>query len=98
MAVLAVSPTTIPAWVVAALMVLVGTGGPLTMPSLPAQLLGNVPVPAHRAGVVGAIALWETDDVDRPEHVTHTEHGGPCPQLRTRAERVLSAHRSTRTA
>ncbi len=54
-------------------MVLVGIGGPLAMPSLAAQLLDDVPVPAHRAGVVGDIALRETDGVDRPEHGTDTE-------------------------
>ncbi|WP_060905044.1 hypothetical protein [Streptomyces scabiei] len=58
---------------VAAPMVLVGIGGPLAMPSLAAQLLDDVPVPAHRAGVVGDIALRETDGVDRPEHGTDTE-------------------------
>ncbi|WP_327348044.1 hypothetical protein [Streptomyces europaeiscabiei] len=51
------------------------------MPSLTAQLLDNVP--AHRTGAVGDIALRETDDVDRPEHVTDTEYGGRRRSTRT---------------
>ncbi|MDX2526320.1 hypothetical protein ACSCB1_36130 [Streptomyces europaeiscabiei] len=65
----------------AALMVIGGIGGPLTMPSLTAQLLDNEP--AHGTGVVGDIALRETADVDRPEHVTDTEYGGRRRSTRT---------------
>lgn len=62
-------------------MVLGGIGGPLTTPSLTAQLLGNVP--AHRTGAIGGMALRETEDVDRSEHVTDTEYGGRRPSTRT---------------
>lgn len=66
---------------VAALMLLGGIGGPLTMPSLTAQLPDNVP--AHRTGLVGDITLRGTDDVDRSEHAIDTEYGGRRRSTRT---------------
>lgn len=62
-------------------MVLGGIGSPLTMASLTARLPDDVP--AQRAGAVGDIALRETGDVDRPEHVTDTEYGGRRRSTRT---------------
>jgi MFS family permease len=53
LAVLGVLPGSAPPWVLAALMVLVGLGGPLVMPTAMAVLLDSVP--AHRAGTVSGV-------------------------------------------
>ncbi|WP_051901353.1 MFS transporter [Streptomyces aureus] len=50
---LALLPTSAPAWAIAALMVLVGLAGPLVMPPVTAVLLNAVP--AHRAGVASGL-------------------------------------------
>jgi MFS family permease len=53
LAVLGLLPGSAPPWVLAALMVLVGLGGPLVMPTAMAVLLDSVP--AHRAGIVSGL-------------------------------------------
>jgi DHA2 family methylenomycin A resistance protein-like MFS transporter len=50
---LAVLPATAPAWVTAALMILVGLGGPTVIPPVIAVLLAAVP--AHRAGTASGV-------------------------------------------
>jgi MFS family permease len=51
--ILAVLPVSSPVWTVAAVMVLVGLAGPLTMPPMMAVLLNSVP--AHRAGTASGV-------------------------------------------
>jgi MFS transporter, DHA2 family, methylenomycin A resistance protein len=51
--ILAVLPSAAPVQVLAAVMILVGLGGPLVMPPLTAVLLNSVP--AHRAGVASGV-------------------------------------------
>ena len=53
LALLALAPASTPVWALAALMVLVGLGGPLVMPPVTAVLLGAVP--HHRAGVASGV-------------------------------------------
>jgi len=53
LAVLAVVPASAPVWALAALMVLVGLGGPLVMPPVTGVLLNSVP--AHRAGTASGV-------------------------------------------
>ncbi|GAB3968167.1 MFS transporter [Actinoallomurus acanthiterrae] len=53
LAMLALAPTSIPVWALAALMVLVGLAGPLVMPPVTAVLLSAVP--NHRAGVASGV-------------------------------------------
>lgn len=48
LAVLAIMPASTPLWVLSALMMLVGVGGPLVMPPITAVLLNSVP--AHQTG------------------------------------------------
>jgi EmrB/QacA subfamily drug resistance transporter len=50
---LAFLPPTTPLWMLSALMVLVGLGGPLTMPPMTAVLLDHVP--AHRTGTASGV-------------------------------------------
>jgi MFS family permease len=50
---IALLPASAPVWTTAALMVLLGAGGPLVMPPLTGALLNAVP--AHRAGVAGGV-------------------------------------------
>jgi sugar phosphate permease len=50
---LALVPESAPVWLLALLMVLVGTGGPLVMPPLTGMLLNAVPT--HRAGVASGV-------------------------------------------
>jgi EmrB/QacA subfamily drug resistance transporter len=53
LAILALAPASTPVWALAALMVLVGLGGPLVMPPVTAVLLNAVP--HHRAGVASGV-------------------------------------------
>lgn len=53
LAVLALVPTTTPAWTLALLMALSGLSGPLVMPPVTAVLLNSVP--SHRAGTVSGV-------------------------------------------
>jgi EmrB/QacA subfamily drug resistance transporter len=50
---IAVLPATAPFWAIAALMILIGMGGPFVMPPTIAVLLGSVP--AHRGGVASGV-------------------------------------------
>jgi MFS family permease len=53
LAVLGFLPSSTPVWVLAALMVLIGLGGPLVMPPITAVLLNSVP--EHQAGTAGGV-------------------------------------------
>jgi MFS family permease len=53
LAIIGMLPDSAPPWILAALMILVGLGGPLVMPTAMAVLLDSVP--AHRAGTVSGV-------------------------------------------